>query len=75
VSAIFCFLLSALSLVWVLVVISPQVYRPLMLLIGVWAIFRVHTTRGKFGPVVDTLWVIAALFGLGWPLAQGEPFL
>jgi len=44
VAAVFCFLLSALSLVWVLFVISPQVYRPLMLLLGVWAIFRAKPT-------------------------------
>ena len=46
-----------------------------MLLIGVWAIMRTHPTKGRYGPAVDTLWVIAALFGLGWPLAQGEAFL
>jgi len=75
VPAVFAFALSALSLVWVLFVISPQVYRPLMLLIAVWAIMRAHPTKGRFGPAVDTVWVVAALFGLGWPLAQGEPFL
>jgi TRAP transporter 4TM/12TM fusion protein len=75
VSSLFSFLLSALSLAWVLIVISPQVYRPLMLLIGVWAIFRSYPTKGRYGPAVDTLWVVATLFGLGWPLAQGEPFL
>jgi TRAP-type uncharacterized transport system fused permease subunit len=69
------FVLSALSLIWVLAVISPQVYRPLMLLIAVWAIFRAHPFTGRFGTAIDTLWVIAALFGLGWPLFQGEPFL
>ena len=25
--------------------------------------------------LIDTLWVIAALLGLGWPLANGDPFL
>ena len=75
VANVFCFLLSALSLVWVLVVISPQVYRPLMLLLGVWATMRVKATRGRWGPAIDTLWVIAALLGLGWPLANGDPFL
>jgi TRAP transporter 4TM/12TM fusion protein len=75
VSTLFCFLLSALSIVWVLTVISPQVYRPLMLLIGVWATIRVKPSRGAWGPAFDTLCVIAALLGLGWPLAQGEAFL
>ena len=75
VSFVFTALLSALSLVWVLVVISPQVYRPFMLLVGVWAILRAYPTKGRYGPVIDTLWVIGALFGLGWPLAQGEAFL
>jgi TRAP transporter 4TM/12TM fusion protein len=75
VSLIFSGLLSALSLIWVLVVISPQIYRPLMLLLGVWAIMRTHPAKGRYGPTIDTLWVIAALFGLGWPLAQGEAFL
>ena len=74
-AGVFCFLLSALALVWVLVVISPQVYRPLMLLIGVWATMRVKSTHGRWGPAIDTLWVIAALLGLGWPLANGDPFL
>ena len=74
-ASIFCFLLSALSLVWVLAVISPQVYRPLMLLIGVWAIVRTRPTSGRYGPAIDTLWVVAAIVGLGWPLAQGEAFL
>jgi len=69
------FLLSALSIVWVLKVISPQTYRPLMLLVGVWAILRVYPTRGRWGPIVDLGWVIVGLFGLGWPLAAGEPFL
>jgi TRAP transporter 4TM/12TM fusion protein len=46
-----------------------------MLLIGVWAIFRSYPTKGRYGPAVDTLWVVVTLFGLGWPLAQGEPFL
>jgi len=71
---VFTFLLSALSLVWVLTVISPQVYRPLMLLVGVWATFRIKPSRGQWGPLVDTAWVVLALFGLGWPLAAGEPF-
>src|SRR5207344_2884746 len=39
-SSILSALLSVLSLAWVLVVISPQTYRPLMLLLGVWAIIR-----------------------------------
>lgn len=68
------FLLSALSLVWVLTVISPQTYRPLMLLVGVWATLRVKPSAGRWGPAVDLLWVVLALFGLGWPLAQGEAF-
>ncbi len=72
---VFSGLLSGLSLVWVLIVISPQVYRPLMLLIGVWAILRSVPTKGRFGPAIDTAWVVGALFGLGWPLAQGEAFL
>jgi TRAP-type uncharacterized transport system fused permease subunit len=59
----------------VLFVISPQVYRPLMLLLGVWAIFRAKPTSGRYGPAIDTLWVIAGLIGLGWPLANGEAFL
>jgi|SRR6185503_9302705 len=46
-----------------------------MLLIGAWAIFRTFPTKGRYGPAIDTLCVIAALFGLGWPLAQGEAFL
>jgi TRAP transporter 4TM/12TM fusion protein len=75
VSSVFCFLLTALSLVWVLTVISPQVYRPLMLLIGVWATIRSKPTRGPWGPLLDTSWVIVALLGLGWPLAQGDAFL
>ncbi len=62
VTSVFCFLLSALSLVWVLVVISPQTYRPLMLLIGVWAIFRAKPTAGRWGPAIDTLWVDRARF-------------
>ncbi len=68
------FLLSALSLLWVLTVISPQTYRPLMLLVGVWATLRWKPARGRWGGVVDLLWVVAALTGLGWPLAQREPF-
>ena len=74
-SFVFTALLSALSLIWVLVVISPQVYRPLMLLVGVWAVFRTYPTKGRYGPALDALWVIASLFSLGWPLAQGEAFL
>jgi len=73
-SSVLAFLLSALSLAWVLTVISPQTYRPLMLLVGVWATFRLKPTAGRWGQVLDLLWVVLALFGLGWPLAQGEPF-
>jgi TRAP transporter 4TM/12TM fusion protein len=68
------FLLSALSLLWVLIVISPQTYRPLMLLVGVWASLRYKPTAGRWGGAIDLIWVIAALIGLGWPLAQGEAF-
>ncbi len=68
------FLLSALSLLWVLIVISPQTYRPLMLLVGVWASLRLTPTGGRWGGAVDLVWVVAALIGLGWPLAQGEAF-
>jgi TRAP transporter 4TM/12TM fusion protein len=67
--------LSVLSLAWVLVVISPQTYRPLMLLLGVWAIIRATPTKGRFGQAIDAAWVAASLFALGWPLAQGEAFL
>jgi TRAP transporter 4TM/12TM fusion protein len=67
--------LSALALVWVLVVISPQIYRPLMLLIGVWATIGVKKTPGRYGRAIDALWCVAALAGLGWPLANGDPFL
>ena len=74
-SAVFCFLLSALSLVWTVAIISPQVYRPLMLLVGVWAILRAYPTKGRGGAALDTLVVVIALFGLGWPLAQGQAFL
>jgi TRAP transporter 4TM/12TM fusion protein len=70
-----CFLLSSLALAWVLVVISPQIYRPLMLLIGVWATIGVKKTPGRYGRAVDALWFVAALAGLGWPLANGDPFL
>ena len=73
-AAALSFLLSALSLVWVLAVISPQTYRPLMLLVGVWATLRLKPTAGRWGPVLDLVWVVIALFGLGWPLAQGEAF-
>src|SRR5688572_2297609 len=68
-------LLSLLSLAWVLFVISPQVYRPLILLVGVWAIVRTTPTQGRLGPAIDAVWVATSLFALGWPLAQGEPFL
>lgn len=73
-SSVLAFLLSVLSLAWVLTVISPQTYRPLMLLLGVWATLRLKPTDGRWGPAVDLVWVVAALFGLGWPLAQGEAF-
>ena len=73
-TSVFCFLLSALSLAWVMVVISPQTYRPLMLLIGVWAIFRAKPTAGRWGPAIDTLWIIVAIPALLWPIANGEPF-
>src|SRR6185295_9166521 len=46
-----------------------------MLLLGVWAIMRAFPTKGRFGLAIDTLWVMASLFALGWPLAQGEAFL
>jgi len=69
------FLLSAFALTWVLVVISPQTYRPLMLFVGVWAILRAFPTRGRWGGAVDLVWVVLAIFGLGWPLANGEAFL
>src|SRR5262245_22096802 len=46
-----------------------------MLLVGVWATFRVKPTAGRLGPAIDTAWVIAAIFSLGWPLAAGDPFL
>ena len=74
-SFVFTALLSALSLVWVLIVISPQVYRPLMLLIGVWATIRARPTAGRWGPLIDTAWVVVTLLGLGWPLANGDAFL
>ena len=70
-----CFILSALALAWVLVVISPQIYRPLVLLIGVWATLRVKKTTGRYGAAIDAMWILAALGGLGWPLANGDPFL
>ena len=73
-SSALAFLLSALSLAWVLVVISPQTFRPLMLLVGVWATFRLKPFPGRWGGGVDLLWVVLTLFGLGWPLAQGEAF-
>ncbi len=67
-------LLSALSVVWVLITISPQTYRPLMLLVGVWASLRAKPLAGRWGGALDLLWVVAALVGLGWPLAQGDAF-
>lgn len=73
-SSALAFLLSALSLAWVLTVISPQTYRPLMLLVGVWATLRLKPLPGRWGAAVDLVWVVTALFGLGWPLAQGEAF-
>jgi TRAP transporter 4TM/12TM fusion protein len=73
-AAVLAFLLSALSVVWVLMVISPQTYRPLMLLIGVWASLRLTPTSGRWGGAIDLLWVVAALVGLGWPIAQGDAF-
>jgi TRAP transporter 4TM/12TM fusion protein len=68
------FLLSLLSLAWVLTVISPQTYRPLMLLIGVWATIRLKPLGERWGPALDLVWVVLSLVGLGWPLAQGEAF-
>ncbi len=73
-ASVLAFLLSALSVVWVLMVISPQTYRPLMLLIGVWASLRLTPTGGRWGGAIDLMWVVAALVGLGWPLAQGDAF-
>ncbi|MDA1306737.1 MAG: TRAP transporter fused permease subunit [Acidobacteria bacterium] len=73
-ATVLAFLLSALSVLWVLIIISPQTYRPLMLLIGVWASLRLKPLPGRWGAVTDLLWVVAALLGLGWPLAQGEAF-
>jgi len=46
-----------------------------MLLIGVWATFRAKPTKGRYGGAIDLVWVVAALYGLGWPLANGEAFL
>ena len=74
-SRVLCFVLSALSLVWVLIVISPQTYRPLMLLVGVIATFRVKPTAGRWGVTADVAWIAAAIAGLGWPLAIGDAFL
>lgn len=71
---VLAFLLSALSVLWVLIIISPQTYRPLMLLVGVWASLRLRPAGGRWGGAIDLLWVTGALFGLGWPLAQGEAF-
>ncbi len=73
-ATVLAFLLSALSVLWVLIIISPQTYRPLMLLIGVWASLRLKPLPGRWGAVTDLLWVVAALLGLGWPLAHGEAF-
>ena len=61
------FALALAGLAWVLVVISPQIYRPLMLLIGVWATLGVKKTPGRYGRAIDALWFAAALAGLGWP--------
>ncbi len=58
-----------------LFVISPQVYRPLMLVIGVLAILRVKPSAGRRGRAIDAAWIVAAVVGLGWPLAAGDPFL
>jgi TRAP transporter 4TM/12TM fusion protein len=68
-------LLSALALVWVFAVITPQVYRPLMLLVGVVAILLGKRLSGQTGLVVDGLWIVAAVIGLGWPLWQGDALL
>jgi len=73
-ASVLAFLLSALSLAWVLFVIPPQTYRPLMLLVGVWATLRLKPSAGRWGPAIDLVWVVLTLFGLGWPLAQGEAF-
>jgi TRAP transporter 4TM/12TM fusion protein len=73
-ASVLAFLLSALSVLWVLIIISPQTYRPLMLLVGVWASLRLKPTAGRWGGAIDLLWVVGALIGLGWPLAQGEAF-
>jgi TRAP transporter 4TM/12TM fusion protein len=45
-----------------------------MLLVGVWASLRLKPIGGRWGGAVDLVWVVAALVGLGWPLAQGEAF-
>ena len=73
-ASVLAFLLSALSLAWVLFVIPPQTYRPLMLLVGVWATLRLKPSAGRWGPALDLVWVVVTMFGLGWPLAQGEAF-
>ncbi|MSO50751.1 MAG: TRAP transporter fused permease subunit [Acidobacteria bacterium] len=73
-ASMLAFLLSAFSLAWVLFVIPPQTYRPLMLLVGVWATLRLKPSAGRWGPAIDLVWVVLTMFGLGWPLAQGEPF-
>jgi TRAP transporter 4TM/12TM fusion protein len=68
-------LLCALSLVWVVAVITPQVYRPLILLVGILATFFYKPSTGRLGALIDAAWIAAALFGLVWPLAGGEAFL
>jgi len=71
---ILCALLGAISLVWVLAVISPQTYRPLMLLVAVVATFAIKPSTGRFGRVIDAAWIAGALAGLAWPLISGEGF-
>jgi TRAP transporter 4TM/12TM fusion protein len=68
-------LLCALSLAWVVAVISPQVYRPLILLVGILATFFHKPSTNRWGALIDAAWISAALFGLIWPLAGGEAFL
>jgi TRAP-type uncharacterized transport system fused permease subunit len=63
-----------MALVWAVIPISPQTYRPLLLLIGVWAIIRATPTKSRYGQAIDAAWVAVALFSLGWPLAQGAAF-
>ncbi len=78
-STVLAFILSALALIWTVTVISPQVYRPLMLLVAVLAIVLAHPCAGpltgRFGGAVDALVIAATLFSLGWPLLAGEAFL